>query len=530
MGFTPTREEIRKELLLCGKSPAFFIENYCKINHPLKGLIPFKLFPFQRQLATDFKTHRFNIVLKARQLGISTLAAAYIAHLMLFYRSKTVLVLATKMKTSANLVKKVKLVFKHLPEWMMIAKPKTDNATSFELDNGSIITASAKSSDAGRSEALSLLCIDESAHVEGLDEMWAAVYPTLSVGGACMLLSSPNGQGNLYHRIWVESEAGHNEFFRTKLPWYVHPERDQTWFDKETKSMKRSDIAQELLCDFVASGASVFDPADMARLELGLSEPITRTGMDRNFWIWEVYNPASSYLLVSDVARGDGKDFSVFHIFNLNTMEIVAEYQGRLTPDFFSQVILSAAHEYGNCLVVVENNTVGFAVLQKLIDAKYPNIYYSTKGDHEYIDQYEADQLGNSAVAGFSTTSKTRPLIVAKAEEYIRNDKVKIHSSRLLNEMKTFIWENGKAQAMRGYCDDLVMALAIGCWVRDTALSANAKDVAYKKVFLECATKMVQRIDHSVVGEPGHMMPTKKEVENQIKNNAKGDYMWIYKG
>lgn len=524
MAFTLTKEEIKQEILRCGRDPVYFITNYCKVSHPLRGLLPFKLFPFQEQLVRDYRNNRFNIVLKARQLGISTTTSAYVAWMSLFFRGKTTLILATKLKTSENLLKKVKLIFKHLPDWLLISKVKTDNATSFELDNGSVIIASAKSSDAGRSEALSLLVVDEAAHVEGLDELWAAIWPTLSTGGSCMLISSPNGVGNHYHQIWQAGELGQNDFKTTKLMWYVHPERDEEWFKNETKSMSKRLIAQELMCDFLMSGETVFDPEDIARIAKSITDPVRRAGIDRNYWVWKGYESGSSYLLSSDVSRGDGKDYSVFHVICLETMEIVAEYQGRLTPDLFSHVILQAAGEYGNCLVVVENNSVGFAVLEKLEAAAYPNIYYSVKGTHEYIDQYEAEQRGGT-VAGFSTTSKTRPLIVAKAEEYIRNNKVKIHSKRLLNECKTFVWDNGRPVAMRGYCDDLIMAFAIACWVRDVALDANTRDMAYRKAFLDSIVKVTQKIDTSVVGQAGHMAPTTKE----IKKQAGKDFMWIYK-
>ena len=96
-------------------------------------------------------------------------------------------------------------------------------------------------------------------------------------------------------------------------------------------------------------------------------------------------------MLVADVSRGDGADFSVFHIFKLETMEIIAEYQGKVTPDLFSDIVFNAGREYGNAMIVVENNSVGFAVLDKLIDRAYPNIYHSIKSTHEYIDQYQAE-------------------------------------------------------------------------------------------------------------------------------------------
>ena len=414
----------------------------------MKGLIPFHLYPFQKDLLDDFEDHRFNVILKARQLGISTITAAYVAWLMMFHREKNVLVIATKFNTAANLVKKVKAIIKNLPKWLRISNVEIDNRTSFILSNGSQIKASSTSGDAGRSEALSLLVIDEAAHVEGLDELWMGLYPTLSTGGRCIALSTPNGVGNWFHKIYTESESVLNDFHHTKLPWDVHPDRDEAWFEKETRNMSRREIAQELECNFNMSGETVFAPEDMEEYFNMIREPKYRTGFDRNLWIWEERQPSNSYLVSADVARGDGKDYSVAQVFKLETMEIISEYQGKVTPDVFSRVLFDLGQEYGNALLVVENNSVGFAVLDKLKDMRYPNLYHSIKSTHEFVEEYRADQMTN-AVPGFSTTSKTRPLIVAKMEEFIRNNLVKIYSSRLLSEMKTFIWNHGRPEAMR---------------------------------------------------------------------------------
>ena len=190
MSYQLSKQQILKEIVHCGKDPVYFLNNYAKISHPMHGLIPFRTYDFQQQLLTDFNDYRFNVILKARQLGISTITAGYVVWMMLFHRDKNVLVMATKFGTAANLVKKVKNIMRHLPEWIKIASINVDNRTSFELTNGSQIKASSTSADAGRSEALSLLVIDEAAHVEGLEELWTGLYPTLSTGGRCIALLS----------------------------------------------------------------------------------------------------------------------------------------------------------------------------------------------------------------------------------------------------------------------------------------------------------------------------------------------------
>ena len=528
MTFSLDKKRIMAEIVKCGKDSNYFINTYAKISHPQEGLIPFHLYPFQSELLESFEDNRFNVILKARQLGISTITAAYVGWMMLFQREKNVLVIATKFSTAANLVKKVKAIIRNLPNWLQIANVEIDNRTSFVLSNGSQIKASSTSADAGRSEALSLLVIDEAAHVEGLDELWMGLYPTLSTGGRCIALSTPNGVGNWFHKVYTESAEGSNDFHPTVLPWDVHPGRDKAWFDKETKNMSRREIAQELECNFNMSGETVFDPDDIARLEASIREPKYRTGFDRNLWMWENSLPTETYFLSADVSRGDGADYSVAHVFKLSTMEIVAEYRGKVTPDIFSKILFDLGSEFNNCLMVVENNTVGFAVLDKLKEMRYPNLYHSIKSTHEYIEEYQADLMSNT-VAGFTMTSKTRPLIIAKMEEFVRNNLIKVYSSRMISEMKTFIWHNSRPQAMRSYHDDLVMACAVGCWVRDTALAANAKNLEYNKAFIGAITKLNKNIDTRIPGQVKHKDLTL--AERASKHSATVEqFPWLFKG
>tara|TARA_Y100000310_G_scaffold343339_1_gene450496 strand:+ start:1039 stop:2625 length:1587 start_codon:yes stop_codon:yes gene_type:complete len=528
MAYRISKSEIKKEITKCGKDPVYFLNNYAKISHPDRGLIPFKTYEFQTELLNSFNDHRFNIILKARQLGISTITAGYIAWLMLFRREKNILVVATKFSTAANLVKKVKALIKNMPEWIKISEISVDNRTAFELTNGSQIKASTTSADAGRSEALSLLVVDEAAHVPELEDMWRALYPTLSTGGRCIALSTPNGVGNWFHQNYIDAEEGRNGFFTTKLPWDVHPERDLEWFEKETKNMSRRDIAQELQCNFNMSGETVIHPEDIEKMLTIVADPKHRTGFDRNYHIWEEYCPGLEYLLVADVARGDGKDYSVFHVIKISTMEVVAEYQGKPNIDMFANLLNSVGREYGDCMLVVENNNIGFSVLEKLIEAEYPNIYHSIKSTHEYVDQLGAEGK-NSAVPGFTTSSKTRPLIVAKLEEFIRNGAVTIYSSRTVSELKTFVWNNGKPQAMRSYNDDLVMSLAIACWVRDTVITASKRDARYAKAMLDSMIFANTKLNTTIKGMHGHQskeMHDKIEREKQIQ----AEYHWLYKG
>ena len=176
---------------------------------------------------------------------------------MIFNSDFNVLVIATKQEVAKNLVTKVRVMHENLPSWMK-GTTIEDNKLSLRFKNGSQVKAVAASIDAGRSEALSLLVLDEAAHIENIDGIWAAAQSTLSTGGSAILISSPNGVGNLFHKKWVEAGQG-KEFFAIRLPWYVHPERDQTWRDSQDDLLGVKMAAQENDCDFLTSGNAVLE-------------------------------------------------------------------------------------------------------------------------------------------------------------------------------------------------------------------------------------------------------------------------------
>jgi hypothetical protein len=138
-----------------------------------------------------------------------------------------------------------------------------------------------------------------------------------------------------------------------------------------------------------------------------------------------------------------------------------------------------------------------------------------------------------NSVAGFTTSQKTRPLIVAKLEEFIRNKLITIYSSRTSNEFKTFVWNNGRPQAMRSYNDDLTMALAIGCWVRDTALETNQRDIEYQKAFLDSMIVSNTKMSTAIPGMQGYSKRFDIESDFKNKDNVQqitDELVWLFKG
>jgi hypothetical protein len=247
--------------------------------------------------------------------------------------------------------------------------------------------------------------------------------------------------------------------------------------------------AQECDCDFITSGHMVVDGKVLEKCkEIHVREPIEHRGVDGNLWIWEPPNYTRNYLISADVSRGDGSDFSAFHVMDIDRVEQVAEYKGKMSTKDFGNLCLNTALEYNNALLIVENNNIGWAALQQIIDREYDNLFYTSKDLH-YVDvQHQISNkyrnLERNMVPGFSTTIKTRPMIVAKLEEYFRENEIIVHSSRLIDELFVFIWKNQRAEAMTGYNDDLVMSFAIGLWVRDTALRLKNEGIELQKKVL----------------------------------------------
>ena len=474
----------------CSQDPAYFIKKYVKIQHQIRGKVLFDLYPFQEDTLRLFANNRFNIVLKSRQMGISTLCAAYILWVMLFNKDKNILIISIKQDTSKELVSKIKLANDSLPGWLKVECVE-NNMLSLKLKNGSNVRAVSSSSDAGRSMAVYLLVIDEAAFIEGISEIWASAWSTLSTGGNAILLSTPNGIGNFFHKMWIDAETKTNSFNPIKLKWDLHPERTQTWRDAQTKELGAALAGQECDTDFLASGNNVINMEFYKKTYK--SDPVECRELDRELWIWNYPDYTATYIISADTSRGDGGDFQACHVLDAVTLEQCAEYKGHISTKEYGNLLCSLGTYYNNALLVIERENTGWAVIQQVIDRDYPNLFYMTK-DLKYVDP-ETQTTNNlyaeekKATPGFSTTMKTRPIIIDNFIKYMNEKELKIRSSRTLAEMETFIWKNFKPQAMQGYNDDLIISLCIGLWIRDTALKLRQQGIDLTKASLSHMNK-----------------------------------------
>lgn len=247
-------------------------------------------------------------------------------------------------------------------------------------------------------------------------------------------------------------------------------------------------------CDFLSSGDSVIEPEILSFYEeTYITDPVEKRGVDGNLWVWESPDYQKSYMVVADVARGDSTDYSTFHVFDIENASQVAEYKGKLSPKDFGNVLVGIASEYNDALLVVENANIGWATIEQILEREYRNLYYSSRSETETVESYMAKFERDKLVPGFTMSLRTRPLVIAKLTEYIREKSATIKSKRLISELRVFIWKNGKAQAQVGYNDDLVMAFATGLYVRDTAVRLRQQGMDLSRAALSSFTNLNQK-------------------------------------
>lgn len=485
-----TKSALLREVQKCKEDLVYYVFTYCYIQEPIRGRIKLDEYPYLIDLLKAFQENRFNIINKGRQLGISTIIACYISWLLMFHNDKRALVIATKSGVAKNIIKKIKFIVKNLPKWLH-PKQLTDNAFSIEFSNGSSVEAMATTVDAARSEGLSLLVMDEAAHIRTADpeEVWTAAQPTLITGGSAIVLSTPNGVGNWFHKTYTDAENKTNLFNPIFLPWSVHPLRDQKWRDDQDRQGSKK-AAQENDGDFLSSGDTAIEMTVLTKHYLTnvVREPIRKIGIRKEIHIYNEPQIGCRYIISADNSRGDAGSKSAFVVINRDTLDIDADFLGQIHPTDFGHLLVEMGYMYNTALLVPENNYLGIMVIQAIIDSVYPNLYYTKKRENTLIDlkTIPSDLLyDDEKIAGFITSNKTRTPMLEKLIELVETRALGIFSKRIIDQMLHFKYTGNRLKAEAGYSDDLIMALAIGCWLIDIAYKLDSTKAMYTKYVLD---------------------------------------------
>lgn len=456
----------------------FYFSLFIFVVHPVRGKVRFELYPYQKSVLYQFVKDRFNIILKFRQAGITELISMYCLWLAMYHPNKKINIISIKDTTAKKVLKKIKYMYKNLPPYLQvpIVNGRTGeygSASMIEFNNGSFIESIPTSSEAGRSESLSLLVIDEAAIVRWADQIWAAAFPTLSTGGSAIVNSTPYGIGNFYHSKWVDAIAGGNEFTPIRLYWKMHPERDIEWYNQMSTALGPKRTAQEIDGDFLSSGNSVFDLMDIKAIEDCLSDfPVIKRRYNGQYLQFNEPEPDKDYFIGADVATGRATDYSSFTCMD-KVGEEQAVYKGRMSVDKYARLLGDTGQLFNWATLAPESNDVGLAVTSMLQAEGYPKLYYFQK----MVKKKGKTRPEVDTAPGWLTTSKNRPVIIDGLEADIRNDVITCKDPFFVYEAKTFIYDSlgrpvamGKHKANREgddslsedtYADDDIMGKAI---------------------------------------------------------------------
>ena len=445
-----------------------FCETYWTIRHPEFGRIRFQLYEAQVDAVRSWLSSRYSLVLKARQIGFSTLVAAY-SFWLAQYNDRPILMLSRTEREAIKLLQKAKYGHQALDEKMKFRLgPVNATQTKMEFANNSYLESLPSASDPARGESAYLIVVDELAFLQNSEEAWSAIEPVADVGGRVIMLSTANGEGNLFHKLWVEATAGNNRFEPLFFPWSSNG-RDAEWYESKRNDLSDWQMAQEYPDNaedaFLRSGRPVFDLERLRSFES--TPPLVKGYIDAQMnrfvedggalHIWAYPTADGRYAIGADASQGlEHGDYASVHVINVRNHEVVATWHGHIDPDLLgTDVLAPLGLFYNQALVNVESNTHGLTTLKYLHEkAKYFPIY------HERSAKYK--KAVPTQVLGFRTTQTSKPMIIDHLAESLRTNMI-LHDALTLAELRTFTRDEKGRMSGSPY-DDRTMSLAIANW------------------------------------------------------------------
>lgn len=583
-----SKEQLLLEYSKCMQNTPYALRTYLQTyDNTQSRYVPLELFPDQVRLVQDYDEYNENIALKYRQAGVSTVTAAWASKKLVFARKnrpEKVLIIANKLDTSVEFANKIREFTDQWPSWVGVTFSGDKNAAKhYKLTNGCEVKAVATSKDALRGYTPTILIFDEAAFIDADGDFWAACMASLSTGGKVIVISTPNGYDPIYYEIYEQANRAMNDFKITEMYWYRDPrytkdlylvqtpdivhfflnrdeygpekikdyshinpfERDfeelvalfkqgwkpsSSWFEAMVKKLKydKRKVAQELECNFLGSGDNVFDSNLLKTIQETMIEEAPNKMMSGGLWIWKEPELGHKYIMGVDVSRGDSEDFSTFQIFDFDLREQVAEYVGKVPPDILAEIVYKWANMYKAFIVTDITGGMGVATSRKLQELGYKDLYVDGV---EYGNKWKFDPRAADKIPGINFNSK-RVQIIAAFEEGLRHG-LKIHSSRLLNEMNTFVYINGRPDHMKGQHDDLIMSLAMAIYVAETSFSQLTKVTEQAKAMIDSWTVQTREKSQDMAfipSLPNPNMPQHQQFRNAPTKSDYEKYLWLFGG
>ena len=457
-------EETLQEYVKCKDDPLYFVENYVQIIHVDKGLVPFEMYDYQKDMIQKFNDNRFVICKMPRQTGKSTTIIAFLLHYLLFNESVNIAMLANKGATARELLSRLQLAYEHLPKWLQQGVVIW-NKGNIEVENGSKVVAAATSSSAVRGSSFNIIFLDEFAHVPQniAEQFFTSVYPTISSGESTkvLIVSTPLGL-NMFYKMWVEAEEGRSDYVPIEVHWSEMPGRDGKWKEETVRNTSEVQFTQEFECEFVGSTYTLIAPSKLRTMVF--KNPIHESN---NLTVYEHPVKNHTYALVADTAQGKGVDFSAFSVFDVSQMPYkqVAVYRdNQISPMLYPNVIYQVGNKYNMAHVLVEVNDIGSQVADTLhYDLEYENIMIITMRGR--AGQQIGGGFAKNIQLGLRTSKQIKRIGCATLKDLIEQDQLIVPDFNTIKELTTFALQNNTYQAEEGAHDDIAMTLVIFGWL-----------------------------------------------------------------
>jgi len=460
--FTPKQVD---EVMKCLGDPKYFIENYLKIVTIDKGLVPFEMYDFQRNMVDTFHDNRFTICKLPRQSGKSTIIVSYLLHYVLFNDNVNVAILANKSSTARDLLGRLQLAYEHLPKWMQQGVLNW-NKGSLELENGSRIVAASTSSSAVRGSTFNIIFLDEFAYVPNniAEEFFSSVYPTISSGKSSkvMIVSTPHGM-NMFYKMWMDAVNKKSTFVPVEVHWSEVPGRDEEWKEQTIKNTSESQFQTEFECEFLGSVDTLINAQKLKTMAV-IDPKRSPGGLD----VYELPIKDHTYVITVDVARGVQNDYSAFIVVDSTKApyKIVAKYRNNeIKPIVFPNILKKVAEHYNKAYVLIEINDLGQQVADAMqFELEYDNMMMVTqRGRAGQVLGGGFSGRGNQL--GVRMTKGTKKIGTSNMKSLIEGDKLIINDFDIISELSTFISKGKSYEAETGAHDDLVMCIVIFSWL-----------------------------------------------------------------
>jgi len=482
------------EAARCEADPIYFIENYCRIVSLDDGIIPFKLFQYQKDMIKMYAESRFSLTLTARQMGKTAAMAAFILWFAIFHPTKTIAVLANKGDQAQEIMDRIRMAFEYLPFFLQHGV-KVYNKRRIEFDNGSVIFSAATSASGIRGRSVDLCYIDEAAFIENDLTFYESTYPVITSGkeSRVIMTTTPRGARGMFYMLWRDSMAGRNFYTRLEVIWDKHPKRDEKWKEETIANIGYSRFAQEFACKFQGSSGTLIPTEVLERMQW--LNPVEE---DESLKVYLRHNhkyveeedeegithlvpkpisegePPRRYIAIADPAAGLGQDYSVCTVLDVTEYpyRIAAKYRNNdISPLLFPHTILNICMSYGNCPVLVEaNNDVGGQVTYILYyELEYENTILTSNSERAIGGLREGGK-GNAALPGVRTTKKVKSIGCSNLKTILENEYLIIEDQETIEELGTFIAKGASYEADEECHDDTVMPLVLFSWFIKTEL------------------------------------------------------------